>query len=148
MRLRLSGEGEGGVQGGPRGDLFVVLAVEPHEVFERHGNDLHMELPVSAFNAMLGTEVELKTILGDSVKVDIPAGSQPGDVVEVRGAGMPDLDGGRKGSLNLHLRVVIPGRLSGEQKKLVREAAKLGGDADLGQSGGLLDKLERWLIGS
>jgi len=147
MRLRLTNEGEGGVQGGPRGDLYVVIAVEPHDVLERHGSDLHMELPISAFKAMLGTEVELNTILGGTVKVEIPSGSQPGDVIEVRGAGMPDLDGGRKGALHLHLKVVIPRRLSGEQRKLLRDAAKLGGD-DVAESEGLLGKLERWLIGS
>jgi molecular chaperone DnaJ len=148
MRLRLTGEGEGGVQGGPRGDLYVAIVVEPHDVLQRNGNDLHMELPISAFKAMLGTQVELNTILGDTVKVDIEPGSQPGDVVEVRGAGMPDLDGGRKGALHLHLKVVIPRRLTGEQRKLLREAAKLGGDTDVAESEGLLDKLERWLIGS
>jgi molecular chaperone DnaJ len=145
MRLRLTGEGERGSRGAPPGDLFVVLAVEPHEVLVREGSDLHLELPITVFQAMLGDRRTVKTILDEEQTVEIPAGSQPGDVVRVRGAGMPELDSSRRGELVVHLRVVVPRKLNAEQRDLVGKAAELGGEADLGSGGGFFERLERWL---
>jgi molecular chaperone DnaJ len=145
MRLRLSGEGEGGSRGAPRGDLYVVLEVEPHERFVRKDNDLHTELPISVYKAMLGAKVNVKTILDEEKTIDFSAGSQPGDVIRVRSCGMPDIDTSRRGDLHVHLKIVIPRKLSGEQRKLITEAAELGGDTDLGAGEGLLQRFERWL---
>ncbi len=146
MRLRLPGEGEGGAVGGPPGDLFVVLAVAPHELFERDGSDLHLKLPISVFQAILGARVTVTTILGEEQKVTIPAGSQPGDVIRLRGSGMPNVDKNlRHGDLHLHLKVVVPRSLKSEQRGLIEEAAKLGGDRYLEQQASLFERLKRKL---
>ncbi len=143
MRLRLSGEGESGVRGGPPGDLYVVVAVEPHELFTRDGADLHMTLPVSVFQAMLGTRLAVPTILGGEHEIEIPAGAQPGQVIRVRGQGMPVLESRGAGDLYVHLKVVIPEKLGPEQRRLIEEAAALGGEA--AHDEGLLHRIRRRL---
>jgi molecular chaperone DnaJ len=147
MRLRLAGEGEGGMLGGPRGDLYVVIAVTPHELFERDGRDLHMELPLSVFQAMLGARVTVPTLLGEEQTIDVAVGTQPGDVLRVRGAGMPEVNSSRRGDLHLHSRVMVPTKLSSEQRQLVEKAAELGGDVDFEPARGLFDRLKRALGG-
>ncbi len=148
MRLRLAGEGEGGSQGGPAGSLFVVMAVEEHELFEREGSHLHLELPVSVFQAMLGAELPITTILGEDQRVAVAAGTQPGDVVRLRGAGMPEVERGRRGDLFVHLKVVVPSRLNTDQRAQVEEAARIVGDVvDTERHEGLFDKLKRALGG-
>lgn len=148
MRLRLAGEGEGGVRGGPPGDLYVVLAVADHDLFERHGADLHLKVPISAFQAMLGDTVEVPTITGEERPVEVAAGTQPGEVQRLRGAGMPQVDRGRNGDLYVHFEVVIPRKLDAEQRQLVEEAARRGADgAPDGSHGGFFDRLKRALGG-
>jgi molecular chaperone DnaJ len=143
MRLRLTGEGEAGSHGGPPGDLYVVMAVAEHESFVREGSDLHMELPISVFQAMLGASLEVTTILGDDHRVDVPAGTQPGDVVRLRGEGMPQVNSGRRGDLIVHLDVVVPRRLTSEQRELIEEAAGHGDGLDQADGGGLFERLKR-----
>ncbi len=143
MRLRLAGEGEAGGQGGPAGDLFVVLAVEEHSLFQRDGSDLHLEVPVSVFQAMLGGSLTVSTVLGEKREVEIRAGAQPGDVIRMKGDGMPRVDSGRQGDLYVHIRVVVPRRLTSEQKKLVAEAAGFGDGIDQEDEGGFFDRLKR-----
>ncbi len=146
MRLRLAGEGEGGRQQGPPGDLYVVMAVEPHGLFSREGAHLHFELPVSVFQAMLGASVPIVTILGEDKDVEINPGAQPGDVLRIRGVGMPDVDSQRRGDLYAHLKVVIPKRLNTDQRHLVEEAARAVGDeVEGGGHKGLFEKLKRAL---
>lgn len=147
MRLRLSGEGESGTHDGPAGDLYVVIAVKPHEVFQRDGDHLHMELPISVYQAMLGGEVEVGSVLGEAPKVKIGAGSQPGDTVRLPGMGMPNLDGRRRGDLHVHLRVVVPKKLSSEQRQLVEEVARLGGGVEPEDQRGLFERLKRAFSG-
>ncbi len=148
MRLRLAGEGEGGQDGGSPGSLFVAMAVEPHELFEREGANLHLELPVSVFQAMLGGEIGVTTILGEDRTVEIAPGTQPGDVIRLRGAGMPDVDGGRRGDLLVHIKVVIPSKLNGEQRQAVEQTARVVGNVvDSGRHEGLFEKLKRALGG-
>lgn len=143
MRLRLAGEGEGGQLGGPPGDLYVVIAVTPHELFARDGRDLHVELPVSTFQAMLGDTVSVKSVLDEDAEIRIEDGAQHGDVVRVRGLGMPDVDGRGRGDLYAHLKVVVPKRLSAEQRRLLQQAA--GVEAGGSTGGGLLEGLKRWV---
>jgi len=143
MRLRLTGEGEGGALGGPPGDLFVVMSIAEHRVFERDGVDLHLELPVSAFQAMLGTTVPMTTILGDERVVEVGAGAQPGDVVRLSGCGMPHVNGRRRGDLHVHLRVVVPRSLSTDQRRLLEEVAELGGGLEPENERGFFDRLKR-----
>ena len=147
MRLRLSGEGESGSHDGPAGDLYVVISVKPHEVFQRDGDHLHMELPISVYQAMLGGEVEVGNVLGESPRVKIGAGSQPGDTVRLPGMGMPNVDGRRRGDLQVHLRVVVPKKLSSEQRQLVEEVARLGGGVEPEDQRGLFERLKRAFAG-
>lgn len=147
MRLRLTGEGESGVLGGPPGDLYVVIAIDEHPQFQRSRSDLHVEVPISVFQAILGGEIQVRTILEEEKSVDIKEGTQPDEVIRLRGAGMPQLDSSRRGDLYVHYRVIVPRRLDSEQRRLVEEAAELGdhlGDED---SGGIFERLKRALGG-
>ena len=143
MRLRLAGEGESGTLGGPAGDLYVVMAIEEHDLFQRDGSDLHLELPVSAFQAMLGAKVGLTTILGEETEVVVKPGAQPGQVIRLNGSGMPHIDGRRRGDLYVHLRVVVPSKLTGEQRKLIEEVAELGGGLEPEEDSGFFERLKR-----
>jgi len=145
MRLRLGGEGEGGSLGGPPGDLYVVLALERHDLFARDGDDLHVEFPVSVFQAMLGAKLEITTILGEEKVVQMEAGAQPGGHIRIRGGGMPRLNSGRRGDLLLHVKVVVPHRLSSEQRRLIEEAAELGDGMPDGTQQGFFERLKRAL---
>jgi molecular chaperone DnaJ len=147
MRLRLAGEGEGGGRGGPAGDLYVVMTIAEHEIFQRDGSDLHLELPISVFQAMLGAKVTVHSILGDEETVEIPAGSQPGDAVRLGGSGMPQLDGRRRGDLWVHLKVVVPTKLDREQRELLEKVADLGGGLEPEADGGFFERLKRAFSG-
>jgi len=143
MRLRLSGEGDPGESNGPAGDLFVVLGVRDHKAFARQGADLHLEVRVSAFQAMLGKTVTITNLYGDEEDVRIEAGSQPGDVIRLRGHGMPRLNSSRRGDLFCHLKIVVPRRLTSEQSRLVSEAAELGEGLDQDQQVGIFDRVKK-----
>ncbi len=119
-RLRVLGQGEAGLRGGHPGDLYVVVRVEPHDVLVRDGANLHIEQEVSAFFAALGGEVEVPGLDGPE-KVQIPAGLQPGDTVELRGKGLPRLRRSGHGDLVVHLRVMVPKRLTAKQRELVQQ---------------------------
>jgi len=119
-RLRIVGEGEGGVRGGPPGDLYVVVRVEEHELFVRDGADLHVEHEISALVAALGTEVEVPALDGRE-KLAIPAGTQPNDTVVLRGKGLPRLRRSGRGDLVVHLNVTVPRRLSARQRELLQQ---------------------------
>jgi len=147
MRLRLTGEGESGPHGGQAGDLFVVIGVTPHDVFERDGDDLHMELPISVYQAMLGAEIDVTTIQNEPSRVKLTAGTQPGDVCRVHGAGMPNINGRRRGDLHVHLKVVVPQKLSSEQRQLVEEVARLGGGFEPEDQKSLFERLKRAFAG-
>ncbi|MCP4896715.1 MAG: molecular chaperone DnaJ [bacterium] len=147
MRLRLAGEGEAGTLGGPPGDLYVAILVEEHDVFEREGADLHVSLPISVFQVMLGASIEIATILGEDRSVDVPAGSQPGKIVRLRGSGLPQLNSSRRGDLLVHCNVVVPKKLSGEQRRSVEQTAQLFPAVDQGSHGGLFERLKTVLGG-
>jgi molecular chaperone DnaJ len=117
-RLRVVGEGEAGVRGGPAGDLYVVVRVEPHELFVREGAALHLEHEISAFVAALGAELEVPTLEGIET-VKIPAGAQPGDTVVLKGKGLPRLRRSGKGDLVVHLKVTVPRKLTAKQRELL-----------------------------
>jgi len=123
MRLRLVGEGEAGARGGPTGDLYVVIRVQPHDLFVREEADLHLEEEISAFHAALGTEVEVPTLDG-AEKVRVPAGTQPGDTAVLRGKGLPRLRRGGHGNLVVHFKVVVPRKLTAKQRELLHELVK------------------------
>ncbi len=127
-RIRLAGEGEAGMRGGPPGDLYIFIELQPHRLFQREGMDLHCRIPVPMTTAALGGEIEAPTLDGGRTRVRIPAGSQSGKQLRLRGKGMPQLRGGRWGDLYLELHVETPVNLSPRQKELLAEFEKAGAD--------------------
>ena len=123
-RLRSGGNGEAGFRGGPAGDLYVILHVQAHEIFQREGDDLHCEVPVSFVQAALGSEIEVPTLEGKSV-IKIPAGTQSGAVFRVKGRGIKNLQGYGHGDLHARIQVEVPVRLTSEQKAKLEEYAAL-----------------------
>lgn len=115
-RLRVSGEGEGGIRGGRPGDLYVIIRVRESKIFERDGVDLYCQLPIDPITAMLGGVVEVPTVSG-MTKMKIDAGTQSGSVLRIKGKGMPSLRGGSRGDLHVRLQVETPVGLDGETKK-------------------------------
>jgi molecular chaperone DnaJ len=137
-RLRLAGEGEAGAQGGPAGDLYVVIHVKEHDVFERQGNNLYASVPVTFAQAALGSETTVQTLDGqESLKV--PAGTQTGTVFRLKGHGMPVLGGRGRGDLFVSVTVVTPTTLTREQRKLLEQLAQIE-EKDLSDKG-LMDKV-------
>lgn len=116
-RIRVAGEGGPGTGSGPKGDLWLAVSVLPHALFERDGNDLKVEVPVTLLDAVLGGEIEVPTLTGGKLALKIPPETQNGRVFRLRGQGMPALEGGR-GDLLAKVRVVLPTNLSTEEKAL------------------------------
>lgn len=127
-RLRVGGEGEAGDQGMPRGDLYVITRIRKHDFFEREGNDLLCEIPLSFAQAALGVRVEVPTFEGNEV-LKVPAGVQSGETFRLKGKGIRDVGGRRKGDLLVRIAVVTPSDLSKEQKALLLKLAELRGEA-------------------
>jgi molecular chaperone DnaJ len=123
-RLRSSGNGEAGVRGGPSGDLYVVLHVKPHDIFQREGDDLLCEVPVSFVQATLGAEIEVPTLSGKA-QVKIPAGTQPGTTFRLKGKGIKNVQGYGLGDLHVRVTVEVPSHLNGAQKAKLQEFAEL-----------------------
>jgi molecular chaperone DnaJ len=119
-RLRVQGEGEPGPNGGPAGDLYVVLEVKEHSFFERRGADLYCTIPLSVTQASLGTELQVPGLNGEE-RLKIPEGTQSGAVFRVKGKGLPDPHGGGRGDLYYHVRVMTPTKLTKEQRKLFEQ---------------------------
>ncbi|MEE8602874.1 molecular chaperone DnaJ [Euzebya tangerina] len=136
-RVRLSGRGEAGRQGGPAGDLYVRVNVRPHEIFTRDGDDLHCELRIGMIPAALGTELKLPTLYGET-KVSVPEGTQFGDVITLRREGMPRLgmDGHQKGNLHVHCRIETPRDLDDSDREVLKALADKRGETVMSGSGG------------
>jgi molecular chaperone DnaJ len=120
-RIRLSGEGAAGVNGGPAGDLYIFLSVAEHPIFQRDGHDLHCRAPVSFVIAAMGGSIEVPTLDGGRAKVAIPEGTQPGRQFRLKAKGMPVLRSAQKGDLYVELAVETPVKLTKRQKELLRE---------------------------
>jgi molecular chaperone DnaJ len=131
-RIRLAGEGEAGQRGGPAGSLYVVLHVKQHSLFERQDNDILLDLPVNIVQASLGAEMEIPTLDG-ATKITIPAGTQNGHVVRLRGKGVPVLRSTRRGDQLVTVRIVVPERLTEKQRKLLQELGESLGIESLGK---------------
>ena len=123
-QLKITGEGEAGERGGPRGNLYVYVTVKPHSIFERAGKDLLLEAKIGIHQAVLGTQIEVPTLDG-KVRLKIPSGVQPGRVFRLKGKGVPDLHGYGVGDELVRINVEIPERLSGEERKLLEEFGRL-----------------------
>lgn len=127
MRMRLIGEGDAGERGGPAGDLYLVLHIKDHDVFERRGNDLYCEVPVSFARAAMGDTIQVPVINGmDDLK--IPEGTQGGQVFTLRGRGLPDANGRGKGDEYVVIKVQVPHKLTAEQRELLRQFAATMGE--------------------
>jgi molecular chaperone DnaJ len=158
-RIRLQGEGDAGQRGGPRGDLYIFLSLRPHELFTRDGLDLYCDTPVPMWMAVLGGEIEAPAMCPDGMKsgdadscrarVKVPEGAQSGDVVRLRGRGMPSLRGRERGDLLVSLKVETPVRLTARQKELMRElaATMATGDGHHPRQTGFFDKARRFWNG-
>jgi molecular chaperone DnaJ len=140
-RIRLAGEGESGQLGGPAGNLYVVIAVQSHQLFVRDQFDVHLELPLNVAQAALGATVKIPTIDGKIEMMDVPAGTQTGRTFRRRGQGIPHLQRSGRGDMIVTARVVTPTNLTGEQKELFRELAKTFGDDVPEQHKSFFDRL-------
>jgi len=145
MKLRVGGEGQPGANGGPPGDLYVFLVVEPHPVFERHDYDLHCTVPVNIAQAALGTQIHVLTFDGlETVKV--PDGIQSGETLRLKNRGVPLVNGNGRGDLIIHIEVRTPTKLSREQRRLLEQLKQTLPEESEPQEKGLLDKLKDYLM--
>ena len=146
-RLRLSGEGEAGLRGGPPGDLYVYIVVRPHKSFIRDGNDVIYDMNISFAQAALGDVVEVPTLDG-TASLKIPEGTQTGTIFRIRGKGIPYLNGSGRGDQHVRVKIVTPTRLTDKQKELLQEFAKIGGgESPQGGSKNIFEKVKDALRG-
>ena len=124
MQVRLTGEGNVGANGGPPGNLYILVDVRPHKIFERDQFDLLYTLPINVAEAALGVEKDIPTLEGDSATLKIPQGTQHGAEFRMRGRGISHINNGRKGDLRVYVDVQVPGKLNGKQRKLLEELAR------------------------
>jgi molecular chaperone DnaJ len=131
QQLRMAGQGEAGINGGPAGDLYVVFHVRSHEFFEREGDDIYCEMPLTFVQAALGDEIEVPTLHG-KVKLKIPAGTQTGTKFRLKGKGVPNIRGYGTGDQHVIVRIITPSKLSEKQKLLLKEFADVSGSVPFG----------------
>jgi len=129
IKVTIEGQGDSGPNGGVAGDLYIIIHIQPHEYFERSGADLYCAIPIAYTQAVLGTEIQVKTLDEKAIKVKIPAGIQSGKVLRVKGEGVPVLhQPGRRGDLYLKIQVTIPEKVSAKAKDLLAQLAKVEGE--------------------
>jgi molecular chaperone DnaJ len=142
MRLRMSGYGDAGEAGGPAGDLYVFISVEPHSVFQREGDDVLVELPLSFSDSALGCKKDLPTPHGGSCRISIPEGTQSGKVLRVKGDGAPNVHGRGKGDMLIKIIVETPVSLNDKQKDLLRQFGELEREQNSPRKRSFFDKLK------
>lgn len=141
-RIRLSGEGEAGLRGGPSGDLYIFLSVRPHELYQRDGSDLFCRAPISMVTAALGGEFDVPTVGGQEVRVQVPAGTQTGKQFRLRGKGMPVLRSRDFGDLYIQVVVETPQNLTRRQKELLAEFEQISSKETHPESAGFLARMK------
>jgi len=146
-RIRLAGEGEAGVRGGPPGDLYIFLSLAPHAFFQRDGADLHCRVPISMVTASLGGDFEVPAIDGSKAKVKVPAGTQTGRRFRLSGKGMPVLRSKQTGDMYVQVSVETPQNLNKRQKDLLAEFAKLSSDETQPEATGFFGRVKDFLDG-
>lgn len=144
-RLRLSGEGQHGLNGGPAGDLYVVLRVKEHPIFAREEDDLHCKVPINVAQAALGTEIDILTFDGLQT-IKVPEGTQSGAKLRLKNQGVPHLNGHGRGDLYIHIDVKIPAKLSREQRKLFEQLKETLPVENEPEDKGLLDKVKDYFL--
>lgn len=142
MRLKMSGYGDAGEGGGPAGDLYVYIEVEPHEAFVREGDDVTIELPLTFPEAALGTKKEVPTPLGEQARIQIPEGTQSGKLFRVSGKGIPNVHGQGHGDLLVRVTVETPVKLTEKQKELLRSFEQLESPQNHPRKKSFLEKLK------
>ncbi|MBA3925228.1 molecular chaperone DnaJ [Listeria sp. FSL L7-1582] len=142
QQMRVAGEGEGGVNGGPNGDLYVVFSVAHDEFFEREGTDIYVEVPLTFVQAALGDEIDVPTVHG-KIRLKIPAGTQTGTTFRLRNKGVPHLRGNGTGDQHVIVKIIVPKKLDEKQKDILREFATTTGDKVDENSEGFFDKMKR-----
>ncbi|WP_067727368.1 molecular chaperone DnaJ [Oceanobacillus damuensis] len=143
QQIRVSGKGEPGKNGGPAGDLFVLIQIREHDFFVREGDHIFCELPLTITQAALGDEVEIPTVHG-KVKLKIPAGTQTGKTFRIRGKGVPNVRGRGQGDQHIKVKVMTPTQLTDRQKELLREFNEIGGnDSTDEQDGNIFQKFKK-----
>ena len=145
MRVRLGGEGQPGVNGGPPGDLYVFLKVRTHAFFERQENDLHCKIPINIAQAALGAEIEVPT-LEQPHKLKIPEGTQSGTQFRLRNKGVPSVNGGSRGDICVHVEVTVPARLNREQRKLLEQLREMLPVDNAPSEKGLFEKVKDYFM--
>ena len=145
--VRIIGEGEAGENGSPAGDLHCYISVKPHPVFTRQHNDLVCQIPISFTQAALGAQLDVPTLVNRE-KLDIPAGSQHGEVFKLRGKGLPDIRNGRVGDELIQILIEVPRKLNERQRELLREFATTEDEKGMPQRKGFMDKLKDMLTGN
>ena len=139
--ISLRGEGNGGTQGGPAGDLYVTVYVKEHKMFKRDGQDIILEMPISFAQAALGATLTVPTVDG-KVQYDLPEGTQTGTVFRLRGSGVPSVNGRGRGDQYVKVNVEIPRNLNHEQKELLRKFDEATGDSCYSERGGFFKKMK------
>lgn len=141
-QVRVGGEGEAGAQGGATGDLYIVVRLKKHSMFERDGADLYCDMPITFPQAVLGSEVDAPTLDG-RLKIKIPAGTDSGKVFRLRGKGVPDIRANRTGDLFVRVNVAVPKKMSKRQEDLLRQFASEAGDEVYPERASFLDKAKQ-----
>lgn len=142
MRIRMAGYGDAGEAGGPPGDLYVYINVEPHAVFQRDGDDVLLELPLSFTEAALGCKKDVPTPRGTTARLSVPEGTQSDKTLRIKGEGFPNVHGQGKGDLLVKVAIETPVRLSDKQKKLLEEFAKLENEQNSPRKKNFFDKMK------
>jgi molecular chaperone DnaJ len=146
-RIRLAGEGEAGLRGGPAGDLYIFLSLLPHEFFQRDGADLHCRVPISMVSAAVGGEFEVPAIDGSKARVKVPAGTQAGRRFRLTSKGMPVLRSKQTGDMYVQVLVETPQNLTKRQRELLAEFEKLSSEATQPESSGFFSRVKEFLDG-
>jgi molecular chaperone DnaJ len=144
-RIRLAGEGEAGVRGGPAGDLYIFLSITSHPFFQREGADLHCRMPISMVAAALGGDFEVPTIKGDNTRVKVPEGTQSGRRFRLQGKGMPVLRSKQSGDMYVQVVVETPQKLTKRQRELLVEFERLSSKDTHPESAGFFGKVKEFL---
>jgi len=142
-QVRVGGEGEAGAHGAPAGDLYIVIVLKEHSIFQREGADLHCTMPITFPQASLGAEVDAPTLHG-SIKIRIPAGTEGGRVFRLKGQGVPDVRAGHTGDLYVRVQIAVPKKLDAKQEELLRQFAEATGDEVYPERESFLDKVKNF----
>jgi molecular chaperone DnaJ len=146
-RIRLAGEGEAGLRGGPAGDLYIFLSIKPHEFFQRDGADLFCRVPIAMTTAALGGQIEVPTIDGGKTRVKVPEGTESGKQFRLRSKGMPVLRSKQQGDLYIQVEVETPKSLTRKQRELLKEFEKASNDSTNPESTGFFARVKEFFEG-